>query len=492
MNVRLAKLVTVYLDHPLVWWAVHGAATGLGVARPGAAWHLTSGQALERLGRARAALGRYEAACAVAGGSARRADVRWLHAAQFARERMHAVLAGARVADPLLSCRLVSARSATPAPGVSAGRFTAEFTHDGLRLFGFTRRGVQRVHVELDDHVIRSLHTGGSAARPEFTFTIRRATLAGFPAESRLRVRAADGRALRSPGGGCGFVVGVPHGDGSLRDRLGEGRTLDKKGAVPPNERDLARRRAGYLRLYDHARAAFEARFQRPLFLMYGTLLGAWRDGDLIPGDDDFDVGYVASATDPLRVKAETFDVIERLVEAGFTVSFNRRGRLFRLSHPAAAAEAGDADTDVHLDVHLDVRPLWFEDGRVWAHNHFSMPSSQEHWLPAISHRLGDQEVLVPRHVERFFEWQYGPGWRVPDPAFTYHLDAIPRSVLAHLARALITPTEYRALRGRLASARATLPGQAGFRSAGWDDLYPLERDGSAVGDGGSAVAGHA
>lgn len=398
--------------------------------------------------------------------SERRADVRWLHAAQFARERLHASLGDARVEDPLFACLLEPQSKPARSPAATRGSFTAEFTHDGVRLFGFTRRDVHRVRVELDDQVIRTIRTGGAAARPEFTFTIGRATLARFPTMSRLRVRAADGGALRTSTAGAGFVVHVPHGDGSLLTRLGPERTLDKKGALPPNERAVAQRRTAYLRLYARARRAFSDELAQPLFLMYGTLLGCWRDGDLIPGDDDFDVGYVSRTSDPHAVKQETFEVIERLVAAGFVVSFNRRGRLFRLSHASEAA-AG---------VHLDVRPLWFQEGRVYAHNHFSMPSTPEDWLPAETSRLGEHTVLVPRRTELFLEGHYGPGWRVPDPAFTYYLDAIPRAVLTTLAQALITPAEYRALREWIGSCPGQDAHTGRFDSDGWDDLYPLDR----------------
>lgn len=482
MNVRLAKFVTVYLDHPLMWWAIHGGATALGLARPATAWHLTSGHALERLGRARAALARYEAAAALARASDRRADVRWLHAAQFAAERLHAARSAPRVDDPLFACRLEPDAAASPGSLAAIGRFTAEVTHDGLRLFGFARRGVDRVSVELDGHVLRSLRTGGAAARPEFTFAVPRSTLARFPTRALLRVRGDGGAHLRAPGAASGFVVRVPHGDGSLFDRLAAARSLDKKGSLPPGDRELARRREAYLRLYDRAVAAFEERLGRSLFLMYGTLLGAWRDGDLIADDDDFDVGFVSRANDPRSVKEETFGLIERLVEAGFRVSFNRRGRLFRLSHDA---EAG-------AGVHLDVRPLWFQEGRVWAHNHFSMPSDPDDWLPARYGRLGDRDVLVPRRTERFLEGHYGPGWRVPDPAFTYYLDAIPDAVLQNLARALITPGEYRALRSRLERDRCGAVAGGRFASDGWDDLYPLDPRRRANAGSEQATAEHA
>jgi hypothetical protein len=157
-------------------------------------------------------------------------------------------------------------------------------------------------------------------------------------------------------------------------------------------------------------------------------------------------VGYVSGGHDPATVKRETARIIERLVDAGFTVSVNRRGRLFRLHDVGADPE----------DVHLDVRPIWFQAGRVWLHNHCTFEAGVAHFLPPTLARLRDAEVSLPRDSERFLEAHYGPGWRTPDPGFTYHLSDVPVAVESHLARALAGPRELRALQERLRDAPGT------------------------------------
>ncbi len=81
--------------------------------------------------------------------------------------------------------------------------------------------------------------------------------------------------------------------------------------------------------------------------------------------------------------------MVVELVKAGFTVSFNRKGRLFRLQW-----EHGDTD-----GLHLDVRPVWFQDGRVWLHNHCSFPARREDFLPAAERPFRGTTVRVPREA---------------------------------------------------------------------------------------------
>ena len=123
----------------------------------------------------------------------------------------------------------------------------------------------------------------------------------------------------------------MPHGDGRLFSLIEAGGTLSKKGEIDLSPAETKRREDRQLEIYSRVRAFFEETLGRPLLLLYGTLLGFQREGDIIVGDDDFDVGYVSDKTDPVAVKEETKEIIVELVRAGFTVSLNRRGRMFRV-----------------------------------------------------------------------------------------------------------------------------------------------------------------
>lgn len=257
--------------------------------------------------------------------------------------------------------------------------------------------------------------------------------------------------------------IRVPHGDGQLIDWLRSGGRVDKKGFLASTPEEVAARQQQYLEVYDKARVFFERELGKPLFLMYGTLLGQHRDGDLIPGDDDFDAGYMSDANDPIAVKEEAKRIVLRLVEAGFTVTFNRQGRLFRLKCGAS----GD-------DVHLDVRPLWYQRGRIWAHKQAAVRCTVADFLPVQRATLRGYEVNVPNNPEAFLAAYYGPDWRVPDPTYT-NSARVPIGVRRNLAKACITPKEYRQMLEELAASDKAANSSGRLISLGLHDLYPLE-----------------
>ena len=387
---------------------------------------------------------------------------------QFWLEAIHHQLGKPRVTDPLFDCRTgpvtdTPVSADTPTPGL----FQARWGYAGLTVSGLvTAADVEHVDLLLDGVLLRSVRVGGDGYLPEFDLLIKRATVAGFPAESTLEARLPDGSSLRSVGGHQRLRLTVPHGDGSILDILKAGNKLDKKGVISPSHEQTRARQERYLKIYAKVRDFFEQELGRPLFLMYGTLLGYYRQGDFIPGDDDFDCGYVSDETDPIAVKEETKRLIIELIRGGFTISFNRKGRLFRIQLEREATDG----------FHLDVRPLWFQDGRVWLHNHCSFEATREDFLPAVEGELRGERVLVPRDTEKFLRNHYGPNWKVPDPGFQYYLSEIDPAILENLSRALITVREYKELAERVRREVGEQPPAGRLVSVGSQDLYPLDQ----------------
>lgn len=414
-------------------------------------------------GRLRGALRAYERAL----GHADRTGGRWVFRArqswQFALERLHAELGAPRVEDPLFNCRAV----AEPQVGQATrgGSFRVEWTHLGMRVDGFIGPGRSDVvALRVDGELLRRVPViRFPVVLPGyFTFHVKRPTLAKFPRSSLLTAELLDGRALYSDGASA-LRLHVPHGSGQLIAQLRSGGRIDKKGFLAGTPEQVAVRQRQYLETYGKARTFFERELGKPLFLMYGTLLGQHRDGDLIPGDDDFDVGYMSEAEDPLAVKEEAKAIILRLVAAGFTVSFNRQGRLFRLKCGTTGG-----------DVHLDVRPVWYNDGRVWAHKQAAVRCPVEDFRSVRRDTLRGYEVYVPKNPEPFLEGYYGPAWRVPDPAYT-NSARVPRAVRRNLAKACISPDEYRRMLDQLAAMREVGEVKGRLVSVGLQSLYPLE-----------------
>ncbi len=400
-----------------------------------------------------------------------------LQAHQFAAHaRLHA-LGAAQVADPLFAVAIEAGEpDAAAAQGDPAGRFAAALGYIGLRLRGSVavdRSGVaidregaaaDAVEITVDGAVVRRVTLGRTHGTSRFDALIRRPALAAFPTRARLAVRrvGAGGEAgarLRT-GAGEHLVCHVPHGDGSLLRRSAEGPAIDKKGRLKRAAHEVRELQAAYLDEYARVAEAFEALAQRPLFLLYGTLLGRYRDGGFIPGDDDFDVGYVSREERPEAVKAEAIELMRGLMAAGFEVRVNRRGKPFRVGRPEAA-----------LGAYLDARPVWHQGGRLWAHKQACLDLPLASLAEVERVPFDGVDVAIPSGSEAFLRAYYGPGWRVPDPAFSNASARVPRAVIRNLARVCLTPAEIAELEREAAVTSA--PGS--FASLASHDLYPLD-----------------
>jgi len=385
---------------------------------------------------------------------------------QYALERTYYRAGKGRVGEPHFICKAskMPGLEAVPVKKVDAGMFETGWTHLGMRLDGFVfDKTVNQVQIFIDGNSVRSIGLYKIPLAPNyFHYHIKREVLNTFPAESILEIKTSDGRPLVSDYGKK-VKLYIPHGTGELGKRLINGASINKKGFYAPTKEDVIKKQNRYLKIYEKARDYFDNNFESPLFILYGTLLGSYRGGDFIPGDDDFDAGYISIKNSAAEVKEETINLVVDLVLNGFTCSFNRKGRLFRLR----LAE----DTP---DVHLDLRPVWYEDGAIWAHKQARLDLTVEDFLPVKSVKLRNSTVYQPNNTEAFVRAYYGPGWKVPDPGYS-NSTIIPRYVTKKLASICINPGDYEQMLKEIEKRRTNYPGAGKLISIGSYDLYPLE-----------------
>lgn len=421
------------------------------------------GRVLERAGLLRAALWAHAASLTRAERSRGRSVFLVLQWRQYHVERLAHRLGRGRVADPLFECRAV------PAPGTGtrwpvAGYFRAEWSYSGVRIDLISRRAGNRpVQLLLDGQELRTVLPRQLPGLPGFfSITIKRPVVAQFPALCGLEVRTGDGVPLTCRGA-TRVELSVPHGSGRIGELLADGAAVDKKGCFSVTGADIDAAQDRFLEIYAAVREAFDNVLGTPLFLLYGTLLGFVRDGDFIPGDDDFDVGYFSRVSDPDGVREEAKEIVVRLVDAGFVVSFNRLGRLFRIRRPGDPPE-----------LHLDVTPVWYEDGMVLAHPQACIPCEAGDFLPATEAELRGVRVHLPHRPERFLETYYGPGWKVPDPSYSTDRVPITAAALRKLDRTCVDGSDYREMLARVGGLVRN--GRGGrLISIGTHDLYPLK-----------------
>ena len=314
------------------------------------------------------------------------------------------------------------------------GRFAVEITQTGALITGWLGgphshevslcvdgREFKQVDVKLVEGTWELL-------RPTFRYSIKHPTLDHFPTESVLSVRV-NGAAIPTSGGASGVRLSVPHGDGALFAPATVPALLTKKGTLAEDVGPASQGRLTAMGSYALARDVFEERFKRPLFLLYGTLLGCVRDGDFIAGDDDLDVGFLSSAADPESMKAEALHLMDQLIGLGFDVGIRVSGGVFKLYIE---------------ERELDVYPVWFANGRAWAYS--DIAATREDFAPLTTTEFKGVQAYLPASPESVLVGTYGPDWRIPRPSFRHYR---PLEVRRILARTYVTPTEARALRTR-------------------------------------------
>jgi hypothetical protein len=151
-------------------------------------------------------------------------------------------------------------------------------------------------------------------------------------------------------------------------------------------------------------------------FLAYGTLLGAVRQGGLIGHDSDADLGYVSRHHHPVDVMLESFRVQRHLTALGYDT--------YRYSGIAFKVDVIEGDGFRRgLDVFggFIAEPVGDQPPMLYLMGEIGSPFELEWIYPLTTATLEGRELPVPAVPEKLLEATYGPGWRVPDPAYHFH-----------------------------------------------------------------------
>ncbi len=145
----------------------------------------------------------------------------------------------------------------------------------------------------------------------------------------------------------------------------------------------------------------------KPLF-MYGTLLGAIREKDFIPHDDDVDLAVIMTGAGPDEINEECDKFIELLNDNGVTA--NRGARHSPLIH----CHRGPVTYDIFVLGHVG-------DTVYWPHTALKIvPERADIFLPIGEVEFKGEVFDAPADPEAVCKARYGDDWHIPNPAFEW------------------------------------------------------------------------
>lgn len=224
-----------------------------------------------------------------------------------------------------------------------------------------------------------------------------------------IEVRYA-GKLLPIEGHGERWVCdnGKDSRSGKLLEYISKGRVFNKYGRL----RLAMRADDGYqgwcLETYYTLKDEIRQAIGCDSFAIYGTMLGAVREGDFIGHDNDFDMVYVSKHSEPKAVKAEFVRLCEYLIEAGYWLKPKKTHTWIRRR-----------ETRQKMDIFFG----WFdvEDRFHLSYGYHGEPVGRKGFDERTPYMLAGRRILLPVASPAILEQTFGKGWNSPDPGFKHH-----------------------------------------------------------------------
>ena len=213
----------------------------------------------------------------------------------------------------------------------------------------------------------------------------------------------------------CAAALRLGSRTGRVRvvDRAGRPLTVDKSGRLQRGFDTMeGSARDEIMDALEHVVDDLRTACGLDVYLMYGCLLGAVRDGHLIGHDSDVDVAYLSRHAHPFDVIRECRSAMRRMRDRGWDV-VRMSDANFKVWVPLPRGQR--CGIDVFGSFHVGRR--------------FHVTGSltgildRSALVPFGMVTLEGREIVAPARPEEVLELTYGPGWRVPDPAFHFHHD---------------------------------------------------------------------
>ena len=162
------------------------------------------------------------------------------------------------------------------------------------------------------------------------------------------------------------------------------------------------------LRVLMSVRDALESLNHR-VFVVGGTALGPYRDGDLLAHDDDADVAVFLEDGHPSAVARSIMRLSKDLRALGYRVRVHSFAHL--QVYPPPRQSLDDS-------LYVDVFAAYFSLGNLCQPFHVRGPFKRNQLLPFRDLPIRGESFNAPADLEAWLEMNYDENWRTPQPGF--------------------------------------------------------------------------
>lgn len=215
---------------------------------------------------------------------------------------------------------------------------------------------------------------------------------------------------------GHGMFLRAPRSGGQtpqdLQKRFDEGHLLGRTGLVQLSKSLDEAWQSAVGSLYETMRALLADEFGYDLFITYGTLLGAIREGSFLGHDNDYDASFVSSATTGPEAADELVTIAKVLIAKGYRVGAMGGG--LHVNDPAEP------------DHRIDIFHVYFDADGVLQHP-FGYAGDKQvttaDWNGTGEIDFVGRKALVPVCAEELLATFYGDDWRLPKTGFNWNVE---------------------------------------------------------------------
>lgn len=193
-----------------------------------------------------------------------------------------------------------------------------------------------------------------------------------------------------------------------VKDATGRFVALNKWGRMGKSfEGDSSGLKDRLLDRLDEVVTLMEELGHRP-FVVGGTLLGAVREGKVLPHDDDADLAYLSEHDHPADLALESYGIQRSLESRGIEV----------LRHSSTHLQLTFRRPDGIVDGYVDIFTAFFKDGYINQPFHVRGPMEQSSMVPFSEVTLEGRPYPAPAIPEDWLVVNYDENWHTPLPGY--------------------------------------------------------------------------